>query len=345
MIVGASVVGSYLASLTGMDVWERNNGQKEKPCSTLISKRGYDDLLGRGYDDLIANKVKGAVIHAGKEELAVERKENVAFVISRLGLQRRLAEVAESRGASISYGRAWKGEQDEFVVGADGAASGVARSIGVKRDYFYAFQAHASMKQDPSFVHLYFGDYSRGLFAWSIPHSENEVELGLGVNGGNAGDCFRLFCSSIGVRFDETWKRQAALIPVFDASQPTVRGNVALVGDAAAQVKATTGGGIVFGLRCARILADAIRKNDLGSYERGWRNLHERDLRMHGRVRRFIDAADMPRLVGDLRNAEIGKTISLKGDMDHPRSLLASVALKSLVAPRLWKYLPQMMFA
>ncbi|MBI4168275.1 MAG: hypothetical protein HY515_04945 [Candidatus Aenigmarchaeota archaeon] len=59
MIVGASVVGSYLASLTGMDVWERNWEQKEKPCSSLISRRGYDDLLWKKYDDLIDKSPAG----------------------------------------------------------------------------------------------------------------------------------------------------------------------------------------------------------------------------------------------------------------------------------------------
>ncbi|MBI4214384.1 NAD(P)/FAD-dependent oxidoreductase [archaeon] len=341
MIVGASIVGSYLASLTGMDVWERNSEQVEKPCSTLVSRRGYVDLFGSSFDDLIINKVRGAVIHADGEQLTVDRKESVAFVVSRAGLQQRLAETAESNGARINYAKAWKGEQDDIVVGADGAASGVARSIGVKHDYFYAFQAHASMKQDPDYVHLYFGDYSRGLFAWGIPHSENEVELGLGVRNANAGDSFRLFCSSLGVRFEDTWKRQAALIPVFDASQPTVRENVALVGDSAAQVKATTGGGIVFGCRCANLLADCIRRGNVQSYERAWRERYERDLKLHLWFRRFLDRADMPSLIRELRENGVPELLSRHGDMDNPGGLALRLALK----PAFWKHLPRFVAA
>jgi flavin-dependent dehydrogenase len=69
-----------------------------------------------------------------------------------------------------------------------------------------------------------------------------------------------------------------------------------LVGDAAGQVKPTTGGGIYYGLLCAEVAADvlhqAISVNDfsaqvLSEYDRRWRRLLSRELQI-GRWARWL---------------------------------------------------------
>jgi flavin-dependent dehydrogenase len=69
------------------------------------------------------------------------------------------------------------------------------------------------------------------------------------------------------------------------------------VGDAASQVKPTTGGGIVFGLACGRIAgetaAKAIHDDDLSAghlreYETSWRELIGFDLWAMSYLRRFL---------------------------------------------------------
>ena len=71
-----------------------------------------------------------------------------------------------------------------------------------------------------------------------------------------------------------------------------------LVGNAAGQVKPTTGGGIYYGLLCADIAADnlhlALEKNDLSadslaSYERQWRKKLGRELMIEYYARRFYE--------------------------------------------------------
>jgi flavin-dependent dehydrogenase len=70
------------------------------------------------------------------------------------------------------------------------------------------------------------------------------------------------------------------------------------VGDAAGQVKPTTGGGIYYGLLCADIAVDvldrAIAGNDCSSralleYERRWKNLLGRELRVGRWARRAFE--------------------------------------------------------
>ena len=79
-----------------------------------------------------------------------------------------------------------------------------------------------------------------------------------------------------------------ALIPVSRRKQ-TVKHNALLVGDAAGQVKATTGGGIVFGAKCARVLADCLAKGKPKDYEAAWRR-EARILGAHSLLRRAFDA-------------------------------------------------------
>jgi flavin-dependent dehydrogenase len=73
---------------------------------------------------------------------------------------------------------------------------------------------------------------------------------------------------------------------------------VIVVGDAAGQVKPTTGGGIYYGLLCADIAVDvldrAIAGNDcsaraLSEYERRWKKLLARELRIDRWARRAFE--------------------------------------------------------
>jgi flavin-dependent dehydrogenase len=80
---------------------------------------------------------------------------------------------------------------------------------------------------------------------------------------------------------------------------------VVVVGDAAGQVKPTTGGGIYYGLLCADIAAEtlhqALESDDLSArslarYEREWRSRLERELKIGRWARRLFERLDDHRL-------------------------------------------------
>jgi flavin-dependent dehydrogenase len=71
-----------------------------------------------------------------------------------------------------------------------------------------------------------------------------------------------------------------------------------VVGDAAGQVKPTTGGGIYFGLLCAEIAANTLHRglvNDdlsargLAAYEQGWRKKLGKELKIDYYARKFYE--------------------------------------------------------
>lgn len=341
MIVGSGIVGCYLGRILGdQEIWERNDRLIEKPCSSLLSKTGLF-ALGFDYEDCILNEIRGARFFSDKKEFSVEKKKTQAFVLDRLKLQKELAKEAEDEGCKVRYGKAWNGQKDKFIIGADGAVSAVANSMGVKRRHIFAYQIKAELKKriEPDFVELYFGDFAPGFFGWRIPFDDRHAEIGMGVSSGNVKDRFDDFMKRFEIK--KINQAQSALIPTFDSGQKTVMGNKALVGDAAGQVKATTGGGIIFGCKCAEVLADALEKEDLGYYERQWRRKYGKDLKLHLLARKFLNRIDYEELFSKVRENRIDRLMERYGDMDHPVEL----AKQLLKKPSFWPYLPKFFFA
>ena len=102
----------------------------------------------------------------------------------------------------------------------------------------------------------------------------------------------------------------------------TQKDNVLLVGDAAGQVKATTGGGIVFGSLCAKIAAVSAKNYLDGKnldYEKSWKSRYGRALDAHRAVRTLLD--NLPPSVVSLGLASLAavgfsKVLERFGDMD-----------------------------
>ena len=91
-----------------------------------------------------------------------------------------------------------------------------------------------------------------------------------------------------GAKYVQGW---ASMIPL-SCRALTVKDNVVLVGDAAGQVKTTTGGGIIFGASCAKILAKTIESHiregaPLSHYEKDWRKEYAMDLRLHSMLHTY----------------------------------------------------------
>ena len=309
MIVGSGIVGCYLGKLLGeQEIWEKNKTIMEKPCSSLLSRTGLESL-NIDYKGCVLNEVSGARFISGKQEFAVEKNKTQAFVLDRLALQKELIGEAEESGCRIRYGRAWNGQQDNAIIGADGALSAVAKSMGIERRYIHAYQikAELSRRMDDNIVELYFGRVAPGFFAWRIPFDARHAEIGIGVSG-NPKPFFDKFVKRFEIKKID--KVQSALIPVFDATQRTAIGNKILVGDAAGQTKASTGGGIIFGCKCAEVLADSIKAGNIEGYEKGWRKKYERDLKTHLWMRKFLNRTDYDELFSTIKKQKIDNLLT-----------------------------------
>jgi flavin-dependent dehydrogenase len=147
-------------------------------------------------------------------------------------------------------------------------------------------------------------------FYWLIPESAERGALGvIGEDGRDTARCLARFLEKKGM---EPLEWQGARIPVYKRWVPVKKrmgkGNVYLVGDAAAQVKVSTVGGIVTGFRGAQAVAESILQGRQGKELLNLR----RELSTHWLLRRtmhYFQQKDYSRLV-DLLNAGTRETLS-----------------------------------
>ncbi len=280
-IVGLGCAGSVAAISAlkkGYEVHVSERGRRagnSTVCTGLVSKETVGFLSKYlSTKRIIQNRINHAVLHFGKNEINIKHREG-AYIIDRKKMDFLLAEKAEQEGAKINFGeriRRISQYKSKNIIGADGANSTVAEHFGFPEIEKYALAATAKIDEkvvEKQSVHLYFNEYTRGFFSWIVDEGGVQ-EVGCGVIlPNNVRHAFEKFARNIGIRAK---LEESAIIPLRARKKTGARiggRNVLLVGDAAGHVKAFSGGGLAYGLRCAELSAEFI--NNPSGYEQEWR--------------------------------------------------------------------------
>src|SRR5208337_1963148 len=209
-------------------------------------------LLGRA----LAN---GAILHLGERFTGYTRRGS-------------LYEVCTSRGRYMA----------EAIVGADGPFSQVAKAAGLyrRRTFVTGLQArcrYPGLEPGVTEIRLTLGEFS-----WIVPEDDSVARVGvIGPEGPALRHDYETLLGSSRIIED-----QSGTIPVHDPAQKLRKPgeNIFLIGDAATQVKATTYGGIIYGLLAAQYLAE-----DPEGYERRMSTKLGRDLWISLRMRELMN--------------------------------------------------------
>ncbi len=308
IVVGAGPAGSYIAyelASLGHDVavFEEKGASGLNVCCTgIISTECFHSL---GLDtDVILTEVNSAKFFSPSGKCLRFQTENVqAYVVNRLLLDKALASKAQSQGAeyffsspiidiipgkdSIQVETLCSGAREIFsaraVVLANGFRPKLPRKLGLGKikSFLVGAQAEIEVKNVDEFEVYFSQEIAPGAFAWLVPTSTNKAYVGLLATAQAKlhlqNFLNNLFCQGRVISREVEIEQKA--IPIGNLAR-SYGDRVVVIGDAAGQVKPTTGGGIYFGHLGARIAAevldealssDNLTAGQLSRYQKQWK--------------------------------------------------------------------------
>lgn len=323
-------------------------------ASGIVSINGLRSM-GIESGRAVTNTLRGARIHSGRSVMRILSKEPVARVLDRRVLAEICADEAEREGAAlVKETRITGGRLDEMcrvalIAGADGPVSTVASHFGMgaigRHVLTYKAEFNVSVA-DPESVDLFFDNREfPGLFAWACPNSKDILEIGVGIDSrrGNSKKAFERFVGMAAVKEmvdgSKRIENGASMIPmqlresIVDADR-----GVMLIGDAAGQVKGTTGGGIVYGTGAASVAADVICRSmkgecSIAEYERLFRKGYGREIMLHSMINRVyssLGSVALGRVIKAMNFMGIDSFFSKYGDMDLPSLVIKRFFVRGL---------------
>jgi geranylgeranyl reductase family protein len=366
IVVGGGPVGLITArdmARNGLEVCILEEHQEigyPVQCSGLFSVSGLKALDLDLDDTIIANTIKGGRFYSpsGRELTAYSDKER-ARVVERKLFDKYLAREAARAGADIRVKTSARGVKRDkggmkvsvesfgkretitssLLLGADGVRSRVARWYGLETPKKMVAAAQVEVAEadvEDDIAEMYFGrEYAPDFYGWVLSKGST-VEVGVGVRRGEMGPraYLKRFLEehpviTSKVKPTKIIEFNMGGIPVEGAPR-TVSDRLMLVGDAAGQTKASTGGGVITGSICGRIAAEAAVKavaegefseEFLGlEYEEKWRAGIGRELEVHRVLRDILDAlsdAQMEKLFQAATETGLGEAMTKYTDTDH----------------------------
>jgi len=332
---------------------------------------------------VVENQFEGAVFFSPSgRAFSVRFSSPVTCVVNRELFDRYLAELAVKAGAEYCLGvRAesvvlesgrvkgvvvsHKGVKEtvasNLVIDAEGVSSVLLKKAGLLQTLnrsmvVNAIEAELDKVDDMTTdtVEVYLGrKYAPGLFAWIIPRRDSSAKVGLAVMAGDPRKYLHRFMQSHPVaskklRNSKIVKLSVHPIPLGGPIPKTYSNGLLIVGDAASQVKPTTGGGVVVGLLCSKVAGEvaceAVNNNDfsevfLSRYQSRWKKAIGFELTVMRYLRLMLNRLsdnEVDKLIELCSKFEIGKILEEHGDLDfegtslirmlrHPATLVVSI--------------------
>lgn len=357
-IVGAGPVGIYTAiklargGLRVLVIEEDKEVGKPRFCTGLISKETFDKFgLPR---EAIENEFHSAWVFSPLgSKVCLKTKTIRAYVTDRAFFDRSLYNKAKNLGVEFLLNCHCSGLKikdnaveskitlagidtqvaSEITILATGVKYNLHRNIGLTPPAYFLDCSQVQVSGAPGGnIEIFLGNsIAPHSFAWVVPLKENKLRIGISTRQNSLAflRSFLGYLKSKGKinedRAPDIMRRPIPLEPI----KSTYADRILVVGDAAGQVKPTTGGGIYFGLLCAdlasRTVMEAFKKKKfrakfLSHYEISWKKEIEFDLTMSIYLRRLLtnfNDEQIEKLVQFCAQDSIQKLIEKYADFNH----------------------------
>ena len=250
------------------------------------------------------------------------------------------------KGVTIRQQDKTENRPAKIVIDAEGISSRILRQTGLRGPsrgmLVNGVEAEAENIRDTQIdaVEVFLGaDYAPGFYAWLIPKKDGKAKVGLAAKARNPKELLQKLVSKHPVASKKLAKAKIDKIMVHPITlggpiSKTYSNGFLTVGDAASQVKSTTGGGVIFGMTCAAVAAEvayeAIRQDDfssksLSAYGRLCNEILGFDAKMMVRMRKTLDTLSDRRLealIGSCTKLALDETLQKVQDIDFQGRML-----------------------
>src|SRR6056297_1940470 len=320
IIVGAGPVGCYTAQLLKrmgykpVILEEHSSVGKPVQCAGIVSSKLLPKTNSFISEKAIINRINGFSISSPWVEDFSINIPGIACIINReefdlnmgkdldIRLDQRVSCIEKENNCycvNTIQGETYKAD---ILIGADGPDSIVrnymldnysksTNNIKSKINYYFGMQYQIQLYEDypnisDDLIQVFF-DTDIPFFLWIIPESKEKLRVGVVAE--NAKNILDEFIKRKNIK-GEIIDVIAGKIPM--GFIPTYYNNIALVGDAACQIKPLTGGGLSYGIQSARLLADCIKEGHLNKYDQRWKRKFGKEIQFGLKARNIYENLD-----------------------------------------------------
>ncbi|MGV8086505.1 MAG: hypothetical protein ACP5N1_02655 [Candidatus Woesearchaeota archaeon] len=347
-VIGAGPAGSYYSYLSAknndLHLFEEHKLVGKPIACTGILTNSVDGIIKIPKELLVAKITRFKIISPNGKSIYVDLKKS-DNVVDRASFDQYLFNKAVDNGANIHLDEKFLGYKKvdkqyiikttkssyntDMIVGCDGPGSQVAKSAGIygDRKFIQGFQVRAKypdLEEGTTIIHLNLGEFS-----WIVPEDDKIARVGvIGVNSPKLRADYNTLIKNATIL-----EHQSGIIPLYNPKQQLRKGkeDIFLLGDAATQVKATTYGGIIYGMLAGSYLAE-----NKESYKKRFNEKLGRDLWMSLKMRDLMNNMDDKQAneLIDIFEKQTNSKILSENSRDFPSKFIVQLLMKEA---KLWK--------
>lgn len=366
IVVGAGPSGTHVAeelSGKGLDVVvleKKEEIGKHVICTGIVSTDMFSEF-GLPEDSVLKEIKEIKWISPEAKSLTYEHPNPFAYVVDREKFDKNIGKRARSKGTEFKFenevvdispgkkgvkvstkrnGKYTETYHAQMVLIATGINYNLHKKLGLghPKNFLQGVQAELEFGSVEC-TQVFLGkEVAHGAFAWLVPIGGETVRIGLMTEKDPKGSFSRLINKYYPDRMINMEKNRIQFKAIAQGLVSKTYGDRVLsIGEAAGQVKTTTGGGIYFGLICSDIAAKVVVKrfeegiftsSSLAEYEKTWRKSIQKEIVIGYYARKIcsrLKDSQIEKIFQIAQNNGVIPMIREKGNFDWHSDLVISL--------------------